>query len=582
MEAIKESFDYRCKRKRKRKRNRNATGKRKISKTKIVQVNEGSGSFYYQPKLKRTNHFSRLSRFLPLRSTFQESQLKIGLKKKTNLSGRKKEEEEKDQKKKPKKRRRRKKNKDTRPRRKQKNQKIYLAKLRSTILPNTEKTSQQSKYKIASRMEETRILTFVEKTKGDSKLREFWGCKENCIRDEQKLMRQTKKKYGFNTFKYPVDYLIERSLEGRSCLELETNLRLSLGLNQSQGNVGLNLSKKELKVLDAPGLVDDFYLNVLDWSQPSDLVAAALNRSLYIWDVTNEVSMELFEAKSQICSVCWNPVSPTVLVGLNSSQIQLWDNEKKVCIRKWNSHNQRVSVLSWGNGNFFTSGSRDSMIINHDLRAQNESQQVLKMHKQEITGLEWSNDSLKLASGGNDNMLHVWSRENFSRPVASFKHKAAVKAIAWCGWQSNLLVSGGGSNDQTISVLDLNKIKRIRKVKTGAQVSSIVFGNDRVIASGHGMNSNQIKLWKFPQLELVGELNGHKKRVLNLAISKDKSNLVSCAGDESIRFWKIGLKKELKEKNKIKKRNLDSVLSWKKIWNGEKSNLVKNWEKTFR
>jgi cell division cycle protein 20 (cofactor of APC complex) len=29
-------------------------------------------------------------------------------------------------------------------------------------------------------------------------------------------------------------------------------------------------------------------------------------------------------------------------------------------------------------------------------------------------------------------------------------HKAAVKALAWCPWQRNLLATGGGSSDKTM------------------------------------------------------------------------------------------------------------------------------------
>ena len=29
-------------------------------------------------------------------------------------------------------------------------------------------------------------------------------------------------------------------------------------------------------------------------------------------------------------------------------------------------------------------------------------------------------------------------------------HKAAVKALAWCPWQRNLLATGGGSTDKTM------------------------------------------------------------------------------------------------------------------------------------
>ncbi len=42
------------------------------------------------------------------------------------------------------------------------------------------------------------------------------------------------------------------------------------------------VNKKPYKILDAPNLQDDFYLNLLDWSGKNH-IAVALDSSLYIW-----------------------------------------------------------------------------------------------------------------------------------------------------------------------------------------------------------------------------------------------------------------------------------------------------------
>jgi cell division cycle 20-like protein 1 (cofactor of APC complex) len=42
------------------------------------------------------------------------------------------------------------------------------------------------------------------------------------------------------------------------------------------------VSRKPYKVLDAPNLQDDFYLNLLDWSDRNQ-IAVALDSSLYLW-----------------------------------------------------------------------------------------------------------------------------------------------------------------------------------------------------------------------------------------------------------------------------------------------------------
>ena len=55
----------------------------------------------------------------------------------------------------------------------------------------------------------------------------------------------------------------------------------------------------------------------------------------------------------------------------------------------------------------------------------------LEGHEQEICGLAWSPGGEQLASGGNDNLLHIWSAEG-GRPLHRLTaHQAAVKALAW-------------------------------------------------------------------------------------------------------------------------------------------------------
>jgi len=39
------------------------------------------------------------------------------------------------------------------------------------------------------------------------------------------------------------------------------------------------------RILDAPGLCDDFYLNLVDWSA-KNMLAVALDSSVYVWNAT--------------------------------------------------------------------------------------------------------------------------------------------------------------------------------------------------------------------------------------------------------------------------------------------------------
>jgi WD40 repeat protein len=62
----------------------------------------------------------------------------------------------------------------------------------------------------------------------------------------------------------------------------------------AQGCVTRKVPKVPFKVLDAPALQDDFYLNLVDWSS-QNVLAVALGPSMYLWSAcTSKVSVNCF------------------------------------------------------------------------------------------------------------------------------------------------------------------------------------------------------------------------------------------------------------------------------------------------
>lgn len=54
------------------------------------------------------------------------------------------------------------------------------------------------------------------------------------------------------------------------------------------------ISKIPYKVLDAPALQDDFYLNLVDWSSTNNL-AVGLSNCIYIWSASNSKVTKLHD-----------------------------------------------------------------------------------------------------------------------------------------------------------------------------------------------------------------------------------------------------------------------------------------------
>ena len=345
------------------------------------------------------------------------------------------------------------------------------------------------------------------------------------------------------------------------------------------------IPKTPFRVLDAPNLIDDYYLNLLDWGK-ENIIAVALSDEIYLWNDTkakasllmtyinnNSISEDI--SNNIITSLSWMENGINLGIGLPDGIIQLWDINKKIRIREIFAHNNRVSCLSWNN-NILSSGSKDRYIKNFDIRIKVPEISKIKKHKQEVCSLKYSIEGDLLASGGNDNMAYIWDIRNLKNNIFNFLfngntnnpyeikpysinnlHQAAVKAMNWCPWKRHVLGTGGGSKDKSIKIYSCDCNKLIKNINTGSQVCSLIWNEkEKEIISSHGFNKNQIIIWNYEKSKKICELKGHMNRVLYMTKSPDENVICSGSGDETLRFWKIN-----EDKKRINKYNEEDEMT---------------------
>jgi len=81
-------------------------------------------------------------------------------------------------------------------------------------------------------------------------------------------------------------------------------------------------------------MLDDYYLNLLDWSS-TNVLSVALGNTVYLWDASDSsISEHLIadDEEAPVTSVSWAPDGRQIAVGMNNSVVQLWDcaSHKKV------------------------------------------------------------------------------------------------------------------------------------------------------------------------------------------------------------------------------------------------------------
>ena len=99
-------------------------------------------------------------------------------------------------------------------------------------------------------------------------------------------------------------------------------------------------------------------------------VAVALNSAVYLWSAATgetDLLMQCPNEDDYITSVKWASDGNHVAIGTSNADVQLWDANRMKQVRSLKVHAARVGALSW-NRSTLSSGGRDSLIINHDVR----------------------------------------------------------------------------------------------------------------------------------------------------------------------------------------------------------------------
>ncbi|KAL5542912.1 hypothetical protein UlMin_010622 [Ulmus minor] len=297
-------------------------------------------------------------------------------------------------------------------------------------------------------------------------------------------------------------------------------------------------------ILDAPGIIDNYFLNLMDWGN-CNILAIALRNTVYLWYAADGSTSKLCTVDDEdgpVTSVSWAPDGRNIAIGLNNSHVQLWDSVANKLLRTLRGgHQMRVSSMDWNN-HIITTGGIEGLIFNNDVRVGSHIVQTYIGHELEICGLKWSPSGQLLASGGNDGLLHIWDRSMASSTSAQQwlyrleDHTAAVKALAWC------------AGDCCLKFWNTNIGACLNSVNTCSQVSALLWNkNEPELLSSHGFARNQLlhqlenglTLWKYPSMLKMADFTGHTSRVLSMAQSPDGCTIASAAADETLRFWNV-------------------------------------------
>lgn len=304
------------------------------------------------------------------------------------------------------------------------------------------------------------------------------------------------------------------------------------------------------RILDAPGFQDDFYLNLLSWSQ-KNVLAIALETALYLWNGTSgDVTMLVDYETTMITSVTWSDDDCHISIGKDDGNTEIWDVETMSLVRTMRSGlGVRIGSQSWLE-TLVATGARSGEIQINDVRIRQHVVSTWDEHTGEVCGLSFKNDGLQLASGGNDNTVMIWDTRVSMPQWIKRSHTAAVKAVSWCPYVNNLLATGGGQTDKHIHFWNTTTGSKVSSISTGSQVSSLHWGqsysqpgsssmNREIVATG-GNPGNAVSVYNYDTRFKVAEIvHAHESRICCSQLSPDGTTVATVGGDENLKFYKV-------------------------------------------
>eukprot|EP01055_Gregarina_sp_Pseudo9_P005935 Gregarina_sp_Pseudo_9__5934@NODE_952_length_2037_cov_19_610611_g893_i0_p1_GENE_NODE_952_length_2037_cov_19_610611_g893_i0NODE_952_length_2037_cov_19_610611_g893_i0_p1_ORF_typecomplete_len607_score145_81ANAPC4_WD40/PF12894_7/6_4e11ANAPC4_WD40/PF12894_7/0_32ANAPC4_WD40/PF12894_7/8_1e08ANAPC4_WD40/PF12894_7/2_2e05WD40/PF00400_32/9e03WD40/PF00400_32/0_088WD40/PF00400_32/0_69WD40/PF00400_32/1_3e02WD40/PF00400_32/0_068WD40/PF00400_32/0_16WD40/PF00400_32/1_1e08Ge1_WD40/PF16529_5/0_28Ge1_WD40/PF16529_5/ len=270
---------------------------------------------------------------------------------------------------------------------------------------------------------------------------------------------------------------------------------------------------------------------------------------------SSTINSAQLQADSDYTSVKWSGDGLKLAVGCQHGMIEVWDPEIQKVLRVLGGHTQRVGTLDWvpthpgggGPSDLLTSGSRDKIILCHDLRLENSIVSVLDRHKQEVCGLKWratcSQDraSLSPTSGSVDLSASAETRQEH------FEHLLEAAGDAETLLQRDWTHATGARPFSTRHARQDARHALYECLRDQApDVSGRLGGAHPKLASGG--NDNKVYIWDLGYQNPIARLSVHQAAVKALTWAPCPIPLLLTGGgtnDRSIRLWDIACKREL-------------------------------------
>lgn len=323
---------------------------------------------------------------------------------------------------------------------------------------------------------------------------------------------------------------------------LET-MKQDNSLTKSQGDE-ISPTFKEFKICNH--WVNEFEL------APNEkfLVAACEKSEIIIFDLESQKYLKSFKGNGPILIT---PCSTKIITLYNDTILQIYDLETKNNPKFAINHTDTISALaiitylnpskllliesydplSVSPMKIIATGSRDKTIQIWDIDKKN-CLKILKGHEKMVSVLIALSDKKQLLSGSQDTTVKLWNSETGECLKTFSGHDDTITCITLIPNSTQFI---SGSSDQTIRMWNIDSGKCLRRIENpcGTIISLILTSDKKYLISG---SLEKIKIYDFQSGVCIKKFEGSPNSMYALVFWPSKNKIISTSFN-SIRIWEM-------------------------------------------
>ncbi|MCA9262476.1 MAG: protein kinase [Planctomycetales bacterium] len=294
---------------------------------------------------------------------------------------------------------------------------------------------------------------------------------------------------------------------------------------------------RDLKAESSPQTLGrhDFFVNVVGFSPDGQLIASGGNdAAVNVFDLATQQTVFSFrQHREPVKNLQFTSSGEAIVsVGLDG-QLIVWQPRTGRVIWKREGLGKLRGLAVAPNGRLLAIGDGTGHVTLID----GETHEIIRRfpaHREAIWSLDFNADGTKLASGGEDRMVHVWNIPSGDLLHALSGHNAIVRSVVFS--PDDARIFSASQDDRLVQVWDADEGRLLHSLTHSQPVFGLAISPDGrrlVVAASGGL----LKLWDAVGFQELLALKGSSTSYHSAAFSPNGHFLVAGGFDQRVYLW---------------------------------------------